>query len=204
MLRGCALLMLQISNLAAARNGQRIFRPISLSCSEAGCVEITGENGAGKTTLLRTLAGLHTQFEGAFEIGSRLYQGHRIGLDESLTGLQNLAWYAALADRKDGETDVLEALRRVDMLALAMTPIGRLSQGQQRRIAMARWLLDDAEVWLLDEPLTSLDRRGQNLIVELIEDAITNGTLVVYTTHTSLNISDKQTLDIEAALAEAS
>ena len=191
--------MLWMSGLAATRNGERVHEPISLQSTGAGLVEITGENGAGKTTLLRTLAGLHTQFEGEFQVTPVVYQGHRIGLDESLTPLQNLAWSAALADRADDEENVMEALRRVDMLRYGMTPVGQLSQGQQRRIAMARWCLDKADVWLLDEPLTALDQNGQDLVSNIFEAAAADGKLVVYSTHSRLALSDKRELFMETA-----
>lgn len=194
--------MLQIDQLAAKRNGERVHDPISLPQIKHGLVEITGENGAGKTTFLRTLAALHTQYEGTFEASSVLYQGHRIGLDESLTPIQNLAWSAALADRQLDEDDVVQALSRVGMLRYAMTPVARLSQGQQRRIGMARWYLDPADVWLLDEPLTALDQSGQALIADLFRERVAMGKLIVYSTHSELDLQDKVEIGIRATSTE--
>ena len=189
--------MMLLDEVAALRNGEPVHKPVSLSNVTSGLVEITGENGAGKTTLLRTLAGLHTQFDGHFEVGRVVFQGHRIGLDESLSAIQNLTWSAALADRVDSEDDVVEALKTVGMLRYALTPVGRLSQGQQRRIAMARWLLDGGSVWLLDEPLTALDINGQSLLAEIFSRAVERDKLVVYSTHSQIDLPNKLELVVE-------
>ncbi|NKB97268.1 MAG: heme ABC exporter ATP-binding protein CcmA [Pseudomonadales bacterium] len=196
--------MLRIVDLASTRNGEPVFEPLAFACGAGQSVEIVGPNGSGKTTLLRTLAGLHSQFEGQFVLGSEqdpiypLYQGHRIGLDESLSALDNLGWFSALVGKKIAEKDTVDVLARVGALKFAQTPIGQLSQGQQRRVAMARWLQDDARLWLLDEPLTALDTDAQALLVELIDEGVTDGKTVLYATHASMPVKDKSMLTITA------
>ena len=190
-----------LKNLVALRDGIPVFSPIDLISQKGGCIEITGVNGAGKSTLLRTLAGLHTQFEGAYEIGSVLYQGHRSGLDESLNALENIDWFTALRGGKVGEDDLIEALAAMGVAALARTPVGQLSQGQQRRVVMARWLLDPASVWLLDEPLTALDGDGQGRLKRIVDDACARGKTVAYATHQAIDIEGKTSLHIEPVIA---
>lgn len=186
-----------LKNLVALRDGMPVFSPIDLVSQAGGCIEITGVNGAGKSTLLKTLAGLHTQFEGTYEIGSVLYQGHRPGLDESLDAFENIDWFTALRGGKAGPDDLIDALTAMGVAALARTPVGQLSLGQQRRVAMARWLLDPASVWLLDEPLTALDGDGQRTLNRIVGDACANGKIVVYATHQAIEIAGKISLHVE-------
>ncbi|MEE2782338.1 MAG: heme ABC exporter ATP-binding protein CcmA [Pseudomonadota bacterium] len=190
-----------LKNLVALRDGMPVFNPIDLTSKQGGCIEITGVNGAGKSTLLRTLAGLHTQFEGTYEIGSVLYQGHRSGLDESLNALENIDWFAAVRGGKVGKDDLIDVLAAMGVAALARTPVGQLSQGQQRRVVMARWLLDPASVWLLDEPLTALDGEGQRTLKRIVDEACARGKTVAYATHQVIDIVGKTSLHIEPVMA---
>lgn len=192
------MLSLRIDGLCARRNGEPIFAPVDLKLTEPGAVEVTGPNGAGKTTLLRVLAGLYGQYEGSFELPERLYQGHRLGLDELDSVAANLVWHCQLAGQSVNEKDLRRALAKVGLLRLGLTPLGKLSQGQQRRVCMARWLLSDKPLWLLDEPVTSLDESGQRLLTEIIDAHIARGRVVIYSSHTPLPVVAKQTLAIEA------
>ena len=189
--------LLSLDELICNRDERALFSPLSLQVAPGDCIEVLGPNGAGKTTLLRTLAGLHTQFDGGFVCNKFLYQGHRTGLDELMTPLENLSWYAALEGVDVSDQALQDALVRVDMQALAMTPCQRLSQGQQRRVAMARWLLSRARLWMLDEPYTSLDLAGQCLLNDLLAGHCEGGGIVVAATHVSLTVGNARALDVE-------
>ena len=195
--------LLSLDELVCKRDERALFLPLSLQVAPGDCIEVLGPNGAGKTTLLRTLAGLHTQFNGGFVCHNFLYQGHRTGLDELMTPVENLAWYAALEGVDVSEQALQDALARVDMLALAMKPCQRLSQGQQRRVSMARWLLSRARLWMLDEPYTSLDQAGQRLLNDLLAGHCEGGGIVVAATHVSLTLGNVRALDVHP-LGEAS
>ena len=180
--------MLDLRDLVCKRDERALFKPVSLSADEGDCIELLGPNGAGKTTMLRTLAGLHGQYDGTFMCTDFIYQGHRIGLDELMTPLENLAWYGALEGARWRDVQLADALARVGMADLALTPCQRLSQGQQRRVAMARWLLSRAQTWLLDEPYTSLDRAGQDLLNAVLAEHCAQGGVVLAATHVSLQV----------------
>ena len=85
-------------------------------CRAGDCLELLGPNGSGKSTLLRTLAGLHSQFTGEFDSAALVYQGHRLGLDELLSPLENLAWFAGLQDKTLDRSKALEVLGRLGLL----------------------------------------------------------------------------------------
>lgn len=187
---------LLINGVAARRNGRPIFEPVQLEVSEPAAVEVVGPNGAGKTTLLRTLAGLYQQYDGSFELPPVLYQGHRLGLDELDTVAENLLWHGNLEADGVSEKAIRRALSKVGLLRAGMTQVAKLSQGQQRRACMARWLLSEKTVWLLDEPLTALDTDGQALLAALIDAQVAKGRWVIYSSHVPLDVQAKVTLDV--------
>jgi heme exporter protein A len=188
--------LVEIDQLICKRDGRALFAPLSLHAGAGDCVEVLGPNGAGKTTLLRTLAGLHTQYDGHYSCGGFLFQGHRTGLDELLSPAENLQWFGGMVGGVPSEQRISEVLRRVNMAEYGLTPCQRLSQGQQRRVCMARWLLHPAQTWLLDEPYTSLDQNGQTLLNELLAQHCEAGGVVLAATHVSLTVGNSQVLQV--------
>ncbi len=189
--------MLSLEAFTAVRGERRLFEPLTLASRPGDFIELTGPNGAGKSTLLRTLAGIHQQFEGEFTCEDYLFQGHRLGVDELLNPLENLQFAAQLRDRKVGDAQIRSALERVGLAPLTLTPSHQLSQGQQRRIAVARWLLSAATVWLLDEPLTALDVDGQDLLTQLLNEHCAAGGVIVAATHHTFEIPGKRSVELQ-------
>lgn len=183
--------------LSCQRDQRDLFEPLSLVVAPGDCIELMGPNGSGKSTLLRTLAGLHSQFRGEYSGVATVYQGHRLGLDELLSPLENLAWFAGLQDQSLDRNRALEVLARLGLLADAHTACYRLSAGQQRRAAIARWLLAEHPLWLLDEPFNALDVQSQGLLNELLHEHCQAGGAVVCATHLQLQVDGKVTLELE-------
>ncbi len=191
--------LVQARDLAAKRHNTALFKALSFTLQGGEYLEITGPNGSGKTTLLRVLAGLFDQFDGEYTCERVMYSGHRLGLDPLLNGLENLTWLSQLEDRNPNTDELLAALERVGMAERALQPVAQLSQGQQRRIRMAHWLLSSASVWLLDEPLNALDSGGRGLVSALIDEHLTNSGAVVCATHLALQLTGP----VQAVVLEA-
>lgn len=194
--------LLSVNALSCERGGRRLFSPLTLSVLPGDYVELIGANGSGKSTLLRTLAGLHSQFTGEYRSQDALYQGHRLGLDGLLTPLENLAWFAGLEDQTLDHEATLNALQRAGVLTKAYSLCSAMSAGQQRRVAMARWLLSARKLWLLDEPLTALDASAQDLLRDVIAEHCANGGAVICATHNAIAIDGKSELVLDASIAD--
>ena len=189
--------LVQIVDLSCQRDHRDLFEPLNLAVPSGGCIELMGPNGSGKSTLLRTLAGLHSQYRGRVMSVASVYQGHRLGLDDLLSPLENLAWFAGLQDQRLDHVQALEVLARLGLLSEAHTACYRLSAGQQRRAAIARWLLAPHLLWVLDEPFNALDVQSQALLNQLISEHCRGGGAVVCATHLTLQIDDKITVNLE-------
>jgi heme exporter protein A len=190
--------MLTLNALSCERDGQALFVPLNLAVESGDFIELMGANGAGKSTLLRTLAGLHSQYLGQYKADAFLYQGHRLGLDGLLSPLENLAWFAGLEGQEIQRDVLLDALATTGVLGKAFAPCNTLSAGQQRRTAMARWLVSDKALWLLDEPLTALDTDAQTLLRSILAEHCAKGGAVVCATHSSIDVAGKVTVTLQA------
>ena len=158
-------------------------------------LEVHGPNGSGKTTLLRILCSLTLPESGELRWRGRAlrgqreaylsalrYIGHQDGVKLVLTVRENLE----AAGRLSGGSEVEAALRRFGLLSVADSPARALSAGQRRRAALARLLLCDAALWILDEPFTSLDEEGTTLMRELLARQVNGGGAVLLSTHRPL------------------
>jgi len=170
-----------MTDLACTRGGRRLFGGLCLTLDAGGCTEVRGANGSGKSTLLRIAAGLFADFSGAVEAAPRHYLGHRNGVSALLSPLENLRPH-----ERPGGDSAREALIRTGLQDALNVPSGQLSQGQQRRVGLARLLLGDKPLWLLDEPLTALDADGRRLVRELVEAHCQCGGAVLCATHQAL------------------
>lgn len=173
---------------------QRVLHEVALTVAAGEAVALLGPNGAGKSTLLQILATLLRPSEGTVRLGDwdLTRDRHRvrphIGLvaHESLvypdlTGRENLLFYARLQNRPDTVADAW--LDRVGLRDAGARPVGSYSRGMKQRLAIARALLHEPDVVLLDEPVTGLDRAGQRFFLEMVAWLRTQGRKVVVVTH---------------------
>jgi heme exporter protein A len=187
--------LLQIENLACVRGDRPLFRNLSFSLQPGEFLHILGTNGSGKTTLLRTLCGLSTPAEGVIkwnglevddiqdEFRRQLcYVGHHNGIQGEFTAVENLAFDACLSGAAAGEK-ITRALSHMGLTRVSHLPAKLLSQGQKRRLALARLLVTDKPLWVLDEPVTALDVRSAALMTELFATHLGRGGLIALTSH---------------------
>ena len=166
-------------------------------------MQVQGENGKGKTSLLRTLCGFILPDEGKISwcgndvrdlneeyFASLLYLGHHNAIKDELSALENLQISAGLAGIELEEQQAIFALRRLGLKGRERLPTRVLSQGQRRRVALARLLVGDAKLWVLDEPLTALDVGAVALIQDLIGEHLASQGMVIFTTHQPLVMGD--------------
>lgn len=186
------------------------------ACIEPGqALRLRGGNGAGKTSLIRVLAGLALPESGNVRYGEAghspraaryrealRYVAHRDGIKRELGARENLRLSARLmADSRPDEVD--GALERVGLGAFATRLAGELSAGQRRRLALARLLLGQARLWLLDEPLVSLDQSGVTLVETLVREHLNTGGMAVIATHQPLALDGLNVLSVDVPLGTA-
>ncbi len=185
--------LLEARGLGFSRNDEPVFGPLDFRLQAGEALLVQGGNGAGKTTLLRVLAGLLAAATGEVRLRGRVvdrehlargsaYLGHLPGHKAELGTAENLAYARALQGAAAGPS-IGEALAEVGLSGHEDTPARRLSAGQNKRLALARLRLQDAPLWLLDEPYANLDLDGIALVNRLVGAHVAGGGAVLLTTH---------------------
>lgn len=198
--------MLEVTNLSCARGEHPLFAGLSFTLSAGELLQVQGENGSGKTTLLRTLCGFMQPLAGEIRWQGQsvreldeayhadiVYLGHMNAIKDELSALENLRISSALAGCAVSDSVAIAALRRMGLRGRETFPVKVLSQGQRRRVALARLLISKAPMWILDEPLTALDVGAVGLMQELIGEHLANRGMVIFTTHQALEVSGVET-----------
>ncbi|WP_312759594.1 cytochrome c biogenesis heme-transporting ATPase CcmA [Pantoea brenneri] len=204
--------MLEIITLSCVRDERTLFHRLSFSVKAGDIVQIEGPNGAGKTSLLRLLAGLSRAEQGEIRWHDRpiqqqrerwhasmLYLGHHPGVKAVLSPLENLRFYHSDCD----DAQIFTALESVDLLGYEEVPVAQLSAGQQRRVALARLWLSRATLWILDEPLTAIDKTGIEKLMMKFAQHADNGGAVILTTHQDLPDQTARVRKIRLSAAES-
>ncbi len=186
---------LEAQNLQCIRDFRMLFSCLNLQLQNGEAVQVQGPNGAGKTTLLRILCGLRSPDEGKIlwkgrdiaedraEFQATLaYVGHAHGIKGDLTPLENLRFWSTIHPVKQ-DLIISEVLQAVGLGAYENILSRRLSAGQRRRVAIARLLITDARLWILDEPFTAIDTEGIRMIEKVISQHVEQGGMAVLTSH---------------------
>lgn len=194
--------MLEASDLECVRGEKSLFRGLSFRLEAGTCLLVQGGNGTGKTSLLRMLVGLAAPAQGEIRWNGTpirklaedyrrelVYCGHAGAVKEELTAAENARMSARLAGHPTSEDEARGALRRLGLKGREDLPARVLSAGQKRRVALSRLLLGKHRLWVLDEPLTALDRKAVAELCGMIDAHLAAGGLAVLTSHQDLPLA---------------
>lgn len=188
---------LKADALSCIRDTNLLFENLSFNVKSGQILVIEGRNGSGKTSLLRILSGIRQQDEGVVlwddqnieKLGAAYredmaYLGHLDGIKHELSAYENLQLVSIYGKVSDESIDNVLAI--TGLIEQAELKAINLSAGQKRRLALARLLLTDCHLWLLDEPLTALDRAGIELFENLLKQHAAKGGMAVLSSHHEL------------------
>ena len=201
--------MLEVVDLECVRGDRPLFSHLSFSMKPGELLHVTGVNGSGKTTLLRALCGLTRAASGEIrwqgstirELGDEYhkhlaYVGHSNGIQGELTPNENLRSAAGLCGNAD-LAHIRHTLKRLGLSTHDYFPSKILSQGQKRRLALARLVIQKKSLWILDEPLSALDVDSVALMTEILLEHLAGGGLIVMTSHQDIAVETKSLLHIQ-------
>lgn len=180
-----------------------LFQNIDVDLDAGEALQVNGTNGSGKTALLRILSGLTWPSEGVVrwhgvdvdddpqELRADIvYVGHTDGIKLELSVRENLEYCRALAYRPRGTpVDVITA--RLALGGLDDVLVRYLSAGQRRRVALARLLITEARLWILDEPFTALDAAGTATVEEMLAEHMDRDGLAVFSSHQAVRVAER-------------
>ncbi len=188
--------MIQVRGLTKAFGPKKVLRGIDLDVAQGEFLTLVGPNGAGKTTLLRILATLSRATGGDALIGgvsiaehpARVRRNiglvsHRTLLYDDLTAVENLQFYGRMYNVPRLNARIDEVLRQVDLYHRRHDPVRTYSRGMQQRLSIARAILHDPQVMLMDEPYTGLDVQATAMLRTVLQGLAASGRTVVMTTH---------------------
>jgi heme exporter protein A len=188
--------LIHVDNLYKRYATKPILKGVNLAIREGEVVALLGANGAGKSTLLRIIAGLLKADRGQIVLGGvpmakagaelRRYVGlvsHAPLLYDHLSGLENLTFFANLYDLEESATRVEAILQAVDLWRRRHDLVRTYSRGMQQRLAIARAILHDPPVLLLDEPDTGLDQQSAHMLQTLLQQLGDKRRAILFSTH---------------------
>jgi len=189
-----------VKNLECIRRDNILFQGLNFSLEDGGLLQIDGVNGSGKTSLLQMCTGLIQATEGEIlwngeNIISCRYQfqsdisyfGHTNGIKAGLTARENMNVMHALSGTK-AKINVSLVLESIGLAGMENVLLSRMSAGQKRRMGLTRLFITDSKLWLLDEPFNALDKNGKVIIEQLIVKHCSEGGMVIFATHQTMEI----------------
>ncbi|MDN5247561.1 MAG: heme ABC exporter ATP-binding protein CcmA [Wolbachia endosymbiont of Tyrophagus putrescentiae] len=199
--------MLECNNLSCTRNNRTLFKNLSFKAEPQSKFLIIGPNGSGKTSLIRSLCGLLPPTSGNINyrgddiyespksyMSAMVYIGHKNAYKENLTVIQNIEFWAEMRNTREL---IIAAICCLQLQPVLNIKYSELSAGWKRRAALARLLISNADIWLIDEPFCNLDSTAYDLILNLISIRSKQNGIVIITGHSSTEqLSNFTTINI--------
>ncbi len=194
--------VLTVSKLSCVRGDRTLFFDLSFRLGPGQLLHIKGANGSGKTTLLRAICGLFLPQQGEIlwnDTNTRsldedyrrefLYLGHLNGIKDDLNAIENIKVITRLDASDANEEQICKALGKMGLSGFEELPNKMLSQGQKKRVALTRLLLNSAPLWILDEPFVALDTDAVEFLQSVIAEKLQHGGMVLLTTHQEVTLA---------------
>lgn len=202
---------LSVHHLSCVRAERVLFSNLNLEIRAGSALWVRGSNGSGKTSLLRMLCGLAYPDDGkvcwqgrniranrAELNASLIYIGHAAGLKDDLVAWENVVHSAIVSGSPVNRDQAFAALDLAGLSNESNLSARVLSVGQRKRVNLARLSFgSDRPLWILDEPFTSLDGPGIGSLRAILEDHLSNGGIVIYTTHQDISLLNTMQFDMD-------
>ncbi len=203
---------LEAVDLECVRGDRKLFAGVGFSLGSGELLHVAGTNGSGKTTLLRMVCGLVQPVRGEVRWRGRpvgqlgeeylrclTHLGHANAIKDDLSCRENLIASTTLAGTRAAAEALEEALGKVGLSGYGSIPARVLSQGQSRRLALARLLLSSTPLWILDEPFNALDTAAVETVRSAVEEHLSDGGMVMLTSHQDVGIEAAREKRLEMA-----
>ncbi|MBV7338742.1 heme ABC exporter ATP-binding protein CcmA [Chloroflexi bacterium TSY] len=185
-----------VQKLRKRYGSKAVLKDVELTIDAGQVVALLGANGAGKTTLMRSIAGLTKPDRGSIQLGGATFRtarhelrryigfvGHAPLLYDTLSGWENLQFFARLYDMQQPEARIEALMREVELWSRRRDLVRTYSRGMKQRLAIARTVLHDPPVLLLDEPDTGLDQASMEMLHRIIRQLGVNNRAILLSTH---------------------
>ena len=191
-----------INSATCYKNDNLIFNNINLTLKNSDIALISGSNGSGKTTLIKSICGIQSLESGSVLINdidiqnknstyveNIIYVGHKNSLNNDLTVYENLEYLSALdlSIKYNNKVKIEEAMRYFDIYKYKDYPVENLSEGNKKKTSLARLVMTEKKIWLLDEPLSFLDDKSIDIFINLISKNQENKGITILSSHIDLS-----------------
>ena len=191
-----------INSATCYKNDNLIFNDINLTLKNSDIALISGSNGSGKTTLIKSICGIQTLESGSVLINdidiqnknstyveNIIYVGHKNSLNNDLTVYENFEYLSALdlSIKYNNKVKIEEAMRYFDIYKYKDYPVENLSEGNKKKTSLARLVMTEKKIWILDEPLSFLDDKSIDIFINLISKNQENKGITILSSHIDLS-----------------